>query len=245
MVNIDRSDPHSLPLLCRLCLAAHAQKLVQPAWQDFNTFKFLPCNFSMFTCLILESDITWIPSTMGPDSLPKATTTEGLRLQLQMWMANNLGCQLVHEWTLSVGYEVEVWLSCNRFKSQINLKKDTWVNHCHMWGCNPVRLPSGIPLRNHQVFYRRYLLYAKVNAHSTSKSPIWLDFLKFGAGWNHLGQSCSKLPYFLRAFVARSPLFLLDQLWIQSLFFPESWTSETPKHDGYISSKGESVWIPF
>lgn len=37
--------------------------------------------------LILENDITWIPSAMGPDSLPKATTTEGLRLQL-LYTAN-------------------------------------------------------------------------------------------------------------------------------------------------------------
>lgn len=37
--------------------------------------------------LLLESDITWIPSAMGPDSLPKATTTEGLRLQL-LYTAN-------------------------------------------------------------------------------------------------------------------------------------------------------------
>ena len=116
---LNRSDPHSLPLLCCLCLAAHAQKLVQPAWQDFNTCKSLHVFYLYISYLILESDITWIPSTMGPDSLPKATTTEGLRLQLQMWMANHLRCQLVHEWTFSVGYEVEVWLSCNRFKSRI------------------------------------------------------------------------------------------------------------------------------
>ena len=151
--------------------------------------------------LILESDITWIPSAMGPDSLPKATTTEGLRLQL-LYTANVDGksfeMSIGSWWTLSVGYEVEVWLSCNRFKSRI---------------------------------LKRYLGEPLSYVRLQSCAPSVRDTLTKPPSWSLVGVEIilvrfAKLPYCLHAFIARSPLLLLDQLWIQSLFLPESWTTD-------------------
>ena len=115
-----------------LCSAACAWQLMPRSWYSqhdkaFNTFKFLPCIFSIFTCIslhisslrviLLGSHPQWGLTAFQKLQPPKASGCS--YYTLQNVDGKSFEMSIGSWWTLSVGYEVEVWLSCNRFKSRI------------------------------------------------------------------------------------------------------------------------------